>query len=170
MPRIDFPDLPDHGRLWVFPIDRQLSTDEANRCLGVVDDFLAEWAAHGQPLRSARDLLAGRFLLVGVDVDAEAPSGCSIDALMRRLRELGSEIGADLVDHAPVWYRSGDEIRAVSRQQFKALAEDGTVSAETSIFDTTLTRVGQFRAGGLERPARDSWHGRAFFRTAGRSA
>lgn len=169
MPRIEFAELPDHGRLWVFPIDRPLSTDETERCLDIVDDFLSGWAAHGRPLRSAREFRDGRFLLIGVDVDAEAPSGCSIDALTRRLSNVGHEIGANLVDHAPVWYRAGEEISTSSRQEFKALADGGDVSAETHVFDTSLTRVGQLRAGGLERPASDSWHGRAFFEMASRS-
>ena len=54
MPRVPFEDLPDHGRLWVFPASRALSQDEATRCLREVDDFLAEWAAHGAPLRAGR--------------------------------------------------------------------------------------------------------------------
>jgi hypothetical protein len=32
------------------------------------------------------------------------------------------------------------------------------------VFDTTLVKVGQLRGGGLEAPASETWHGRAFFR------
>ena len=164
MPRVAFADVPDHGRLWVFPIGRVLTDGEAERCLAVVDRFLSTWAAHGQPLRSGRELYEGRFVVVGVDVDAERPSGCSIDALTNALRGLGQEIGASFIDHAPVWYRSEDDIRTVSRPDFKALAESGDVSASTHVFDTSLTTVEDFRAGLLERPAAETWHGRAFFR------
>lgn len=166
MPRIEFADLPDHGRLWVFPSIRPLTPAEGERCLGVVDEFLDQWAAHGAPLRSARELRDARFLLVGVDVDAEAPSGCSIDALVNRLRALGSEMGTTFIEHGPVWYRHGDAIRTVSRADFKALATEGAVTAETPVFDTSLTKVAEARSGKLERPARESWHGRAFFQLA----
>ena len=164
MPRIDFDGLPDHGRLWVFPLSRDLTPEERTSVLGLVDAFLDQWAAHGVPLRSARELRAGRFLLVGVDVDAEAPSGCSIDALVNRLRALGTELGVTFIDHAPVWFRDGDGIRAVSRAEFRALADAGETSPETRVFDTSLTVVGQARRGELERPASESWHGRAFFK------
>jgi hypothetical protein len=164
MPRVAFDELPDHGRLWVFPIGRTLTGPESDRCLAVVDDFLASWAAHGVPLRSGRELHDGRFVIVGVDVDAEQPSGCSIDALTNALRGLGEEIGASFIDHAPVWYRDEDGIQTVSRPEFKSLAEEGSVTAETHVFDTSLTAVGDFRSGRLERPASDTWHGRAFFR------
>ncbi len=168
MPRIDFDALPDHGRLWVFPASRQLTDDESGRVGGVVDDFLAQWAAHGVPLRSARELREGRFLLVGVDVDAEAPSGCSIDALVNRLRALGMEMGLTFIDHSSVWYRDGTAIEATTRPGFKALVESDNVSLETYVFDTSLTAVHQLRAGGLEKPAADSWHARAFFPAASR--
>lgn len=169
MPRIDFEQLPDHGRLWVFPLSRLLTDDEARRAMAVVDDFLGQWAAHGSPLRSARELRDGRFLLVGVDVDAEAPSGCSIDALVNRLRALGGEMGATFIDHGPVWFRSEGEIRTATRPGFKSLAEAGEVTPDTPVFDTSLTKVAELRGGGLEKPARESWHGRAFFKVAPRA-
>ena len=164
MPRVSFENLPDHGRLWVFAARRALAEDERAACLTAVDEFLGGWAAHGAPLRSARELREGRFLLVGVDVDAESPSGCSIDALVNRLRGLGSELGTSLIDHAPVWFRDGSgEVRSVTRAEFRALAQRGEVVPDTRVFDTSLTRVDQLRAGALERPASETWHGRAFF-------
>lgn len=163
MPRVPFDSLPDHGRLWVFPLSRTLSGDETAKCTEVVDDFLDAWAAHGMPLRSGRTFQDDRFLLVGVDVDAEAPSGCSIDSLVNRLRTLGSELDASFIDHAPVWYRAGEDVRSVTRPAFKALAKDGDVDLTTTVFDTSLTRIGAYREGALEGPAEQSWHGRAFF-------
>jgi hypothetical protein len=164
MPRVPFDELPDHGRLWVFPAGRDLADAEAEAFLGAVDEFLSTWRAHGAPLRSARKLVERRFLLVGVDEDAEAPSGCSIDALTNRLRALSDQLGVSLIDHAPVWFRSpSGDIHTQARQDFRVLAKEGAVSAEVSVFDTSLTRVGQERAGELELPAARSWHGKAFF-------
>jgi len=164
MPRVPFEELPDHGRLWVFPASRDLADEEAQAFLGAVDDFLATWSAHGAPLRSGRKLLERRFLLVGVDVDAEAPSGCSIDALVNRLRALGAEHGVTLIDHAPVWFRTPEgAVRSASRKDFREMAERGSVGPSALVFDTSLASVGQERAGGLERPAVQTWHGRTFF-------
>jgi len=163
MPRIPFEELPDHGRLWVFPLTRDLTDEERASTLGVVDAFLDQWAAHGVPLRSGRRLADGRFLLVGVDIDAEAPSGCSIDALVNRLRALGTELGVSFIDHAPIWYRDVDGIRTVSRADFRALVEGGAATSDTPVFDTSLTKVAEARDGELERPASDAWHGRVYF-------
>lgn len=166
MPRIAFAELPDRGRLWIFPASRALEDHEVSALREVVDDFLDGWAAHGQPLRSGAEVREARFLLVGVDQDAEAPSGCSIDALVNRLRAAAEPMGVTLIDHAPVWFREGAAIRTTSRPEFRALAARGEVAADVPVFDTSLTRIGDVRAGMLERPARETWHGRAFFREA----
>ena len=164
MPRVPFDALPGHGRLWVFPANRTLTDLEARAYLEAVDEFLASWTAHGLPLKSGRELREGRFLLVGVDVDAEAPSGCAIDALVNRLEDFGGELGVTLVDRAPVWFRDGTEILTLSRAEFRALAADGGIGPDARVFDTSLTRVEQARAGALERPATETWHGQAFFK------
>lgn len=164
MPRVPFEQLPDHGRLWVFPASRDLTEVETETLLAHVDDFLATWSAHGAALRSARKLVDRRFLLVGVDVDAEAPSGCSIDALVNRLRALGEELSLSLIDHGPVWFRAdASQVRTASRKDFRALAESGAVAPNVPVFDTSLTKIGQERAGQLERPATETWHGKTFF-------
>jgi hypothetical protein len=165
MPRIDFNALPDHGRLWVFPAGRRLSPEEASRLQEEADAFLDSWAAHGAPLRSGRELWERQFLLVGVDGEVEAPSGCSIDALVGRLRDVGRDFDVTLVDHSAVWYRDGGSVRVASRADFRGLTEAGDVDPDTPVFDTTLTRLSELRSRGLERPARDSWHGPVFFRT-----
>jgi len=166
VPRIEFGALPEHGRLWVFPASRRLAEAEEERLLAEVDVFLDAWAAHGAPLRAGRELVEGWFLLVGVDEDASKPSGCSIDALVNRLKALGGELGVELLDHAPVWYRAGADVRRVSREAFLALAREGSVSSDTRVFDPSLTRMVHLRREGLERPARRSWHAQAFFRDA----
>ncbi|MEM7415574.1 MAG: hypothetical protein AAF389_08785 [Gemmatimonadota bacterium] len=162
MPRVDFAELPEHGRLWVFPLSAPLPEASAADVMGAVDTFLDGWVAHGVPLRSARTLVDDHFLLVGVDVDVELPSGCSIDALTGQLRSIGQRLGLSIVDHAPVWYRDASGIHCVPRLTFKQLAADGAVDGETTVFDTSLTRVGD--AGALAVPASESWHGRAFFK------
>ena len=92
MPRVEFDALPDRGRLWVFPATQALTSAQSDAFLHEVDSFLDAWAAHGIPLRCGRQLRDDQFLIIGVDVDAEAPSGCSIDALVNRLRGLPSRV------------------------------------------------------------------------------
>lgn len=163
MPRIAFDELPEDARVWIFSAARKLTEPERTRLLSEVDAFLDQWGAHATPLTAGRDLVYGRFLFVAVDQRAAGPSGCSIDALVRRMKALQQEIGVELVDHAPVLFRQGEEIARVPREAFAELAAAGEVGPETTVFDNTLTSLGDVRAGRWEVPAADSWHARAFF-------
>ena len=167
MPQVRFNELPEEARVWIFSAERPLAPGEKDRLLAHVDRFIGQWAAHDVPLTAGRDLRYDRFLFVAVDQRMAGPSGCSIDALVRRMKGLEQELGVELVNHAPVVFRAEGEIRRVRRDQFAALASAGEVGPRTTVFDNTLTRLGDVRAGRWETPAANAWHGRAFFRSGG---
>jgi hypothetical protein len=159
---VPFDQLPADARLWIFAAERPLSSDERDRLLTIVDQFLAHWKAHGAPLTAARDWQYDRFLLVGVDEADAGASGCSIDAMVRQFEQLESAMGVALLDHGPVLFRRGNAIERVPRPAFADLARQGIVSPDTVVFNNTVTRVGDVREGKWETPARASWHARAF--------
>ena len=163
MPRIDFAQLPADSRVWICSADRVLSNDQQTQLLASVDGFLAQWGAHDMPLTAGREIRYDRFLFIAVDQQRVGPSGCSVDALVRQMKTLQQELGVELVDHAPVIFRRGDEIARVAREEFLALVADGEVSLDTTVFDNTLTRLGDVRDGRWETNAARTWHGRAFF-------
>src|SRR5262245_43370767 len=163
MPRISFEQLPTDARLWIFAAERPLSEAERNRVLEETDAFINQWMAHGVPLTAGRDLRHHQFVLVGVDERAAGVSGCSIDALVRRMQQLETVLGLELINNGPVLYREGDAVVRVSRDRFAELAASGTVGPNTRVFDNTLTRVGDLIAGKWEVKAAESWHARAFF-------
>jgi len=164
MARVPLSDQPDDARLWVFAARDDIAPEDVDLLAGSVDEFLNGWAAHGHPLRASREISGGRFLFVAVDRASEPPSGCSIDAMVRHLKGLEASMGTALVAHGPVWFRDGaGAVRCVTRPEFKQLARDGEVDPGTPVFDTTITELGELREGRFEVPARDAWHGAAFF-------
>jgi hypothetical protein len=163
MPRVPIGSLPDHARVWVFAAERPLEGPAREALLADVDVFLDGWAAHGTPLRCGRDFVHDRFLMIAVDERAAGVSGCSVDALTRQLREHERRLGAALLDNGPVHYRADGGVTRVSRAQFGTLADAGTVTPDTVVFDTTVPDLGAVRSGKWETPARGAWHGRAFF-------
>ncbi len=163
MPRVPFDQLPPDARLWIFPASRALSPEEQQRVLGEADAFIDQWTAHGVPLRGAREIRHDQFVLVGVDERAAGVSGCSIDALVRRMASLQQSLGVELVENGPVLFRRGERIERVARDRFADLATRGEVTLETPVFDNTLDTVGALRDGRWEVRAADAWHARAFF-------
>ena len=156
MPIVPFRDLPDSARIWVFASDRELPGAPADTLLSAVDSFLSGWKAHGVPLRCGREWRDDRFLAVGVDVNAENASGCSIDGLFRTLQQLQREIGAQLVGGGRVFYRGRSGVEATTREDFAARARRGEVTPATPVFDTSLTDAAAWRTR-FEAPAGVAW-------------
>ena len=163
MPHVSFEQLPKDSRLWIFAAERPLQKKEQQRLLVKVDEFINQWGAHTVPLSAGRDLRYGQFLFVAVDQRAAGPSGCSIDALLRQMKALQNELAVELVNHSPVLFRRGERITRVPRETFAALVTAGKVNLNTTVFNNTLTSLGEVLAGRWEVPASQSWHARAFF-------
>ena len=154
---VPFESLPPETRIWIFGSDRALDGAMARRLLEATDEFLAEWRAHGEPLRCAREWIVDHFLIIGVDPTTTNASGCSIDGLFRTFRALESELSTRLVAGGRVFYRDTRGVpQLATRQEFERLAEQGVVGAETPVFDTSLTTAEEFRRG-FERPAAETW-------------
>ena len=159
----DFQGLSDDARLYIFAASRPLSAPESVQLLAEVDRFLEEWQSHKEDVFAARDWRYDRFLLIGVDETATRLSGCSIDGMMRRLKDLEARLGSTLVDGSAVLYRDdGGEIVRLDRNSFRERVRDGRVGADTTVFNNTLLTVGELRRGLWETAMRNSWHARAF--------
>jgi hypothetical protein len=156
MPMVSFDALPDSARLWIFASDRPLAGAPADSLLAAVDDFLAQWKAHGVPLRCAREWRDDRFLAIGVDIAEENASGCSIDGLFRTLQQMQRELGAQLVGGGRVFYRTDAGIEVTTREEFARNAKRGAITPAAPVFDTSVTTAGEWRTR-FEKPAGVAW-------------
>jgi hypothetical protein len=158
MPRTSFNSLPNSARLWVFACDPAPSREQAQLLLAETDEFLDRWQAHGNPLTCAREWRDDRFLAVSVDQSTEGASGCSIDGLFRTLRALESRMESKLVGGGSVFYRDeSGKVCCVTRAEFTRLAAEGSVTEQTTVFDTSLTTAGDWRSN-FQRAVAASWH------------
>jgi hypothetical protein len=154
MPLVPFNDLPPNARVWVFGAETPVTGAAADTLLAEVDQYLAQWKAHGFPLKAARDWREHRFLVIGIDPTEEQASGCSIDGLFRQLQQVQRTIGAQLLGGGRVFYRDDKgQAQSTSRDEFGSIASRGTVKA---VFDTSLTKLDDWRRR-FEQPLQDSW-------------
>jgi hypothetical protein len=157
MPVVPFENLPDASRVWIFGSDRPLTEDATTTLLKGVDEHLANWKAHGEPLTVGSQFRDNRFLVIAVDQSTAGATGCSIDGLFRILQGLESKIGASLVGGGRVFYRDNHAaVQSTTRDQIGALVQSGAITKNTVVFDTSLTDLGAFRSG-FEKRAKESW-------------
>src|SRR5688572_24782741 len=75
--------FPAHSRVWVYQSDRKLSAEEQSYILAKGKEFTATWAAHGNDLLAQLYVELDHFVVLVLDQEVEAASGCSIDKSMK---------------------------------------------------------------------------------------
>ena len=140
MPAVAFDTLPENARVWVFASDRPLRGKDSEILLSEVDRFLAQWKAHGAPLRCARAWMHDHFLAIGVDPTVEQASGCSIDGLFRGLQSLERELNTRLVAGGRVFYRDArGQAQTTRRADVPELNARAELTLDSMVFDTSVT-------------------------------
>jgi hypothetical protein len=153
-----FSKLPPDANVWIFVSDRSITGSEAERLLTTTRVFTSSWVAHGRSVRGESAILESRFLIVAGFVDGGSLSGCGIDASFRAVSDVGNHLGIEWMPPLTIAYREHDGIvHTVSRREFRERAASGTIDAQTTVFDTSLSRLGDVRER-FEVPVTASWH------------
>lgn len=157
-----FPTLPPQARLWIYQADRSLSHAETERLLSEAQQFVAQWKAHGTQLNARAEVVADRFLLFAVDEREQSATGCSIDASVHFVKQIGQKLGVDWFDRTKVVALDSDgQLFDFDFRQTDELVAAGTLTADTLIFSNNLTRKAELADSWIV-PAGQSWLGRYF--------
>jgi len=164
-----FSALPDDARLWIHATAEPLSEGPRAALRDHLSTFIGDWASHGHDVNGAATVLHDRFLVVAaVSTGGDDISGCGIDDLAHAIDQAASRLNIEWVPSLHVLYRAGDgSVVSASRRAFQTQAEEGAVTAETPVFDPSLTTLGALRNGQLEKPAHTSWHAQLLGTPAG---
>jgi len=69
---IPFEEMSPHSRVWIYQADRLLSNKEVSFIEDCSKQFLSEWAAHGNALKSSFSVLHNKFLVISNVAIAQA--------------------------------------------------------------------------------------------------
>jgi hypothetical protein len=97
--------------------------------------------------------------VLGVDQDNQKASGCSIDSSVRFIQEIEEEFQVTLLDKMNVTFKQGEFLAYKSLSDFRKMAKDKAVSANTIVFNNLVENKEEFETH-WEVPASDSWHSR----------
>ncbi|GAA4279059.1 ABC transporter ATPase [Aquimarina mytili] len=156
---VDFNDLPETSRVWIYQANRSFSVDELEEIKQKLDQFIAQWTAHGADLKAGYDIKYKRFITIGLDQGVNAATGCSIDASVHFIQELEKVYDVDLMDKMNVSFKQGEFVAYKPLADFKKMAKNRSVSPNTIVFNNLVTNIAEYRTN-WEIPARDSWHNR----------
>ena len=154
---MDYKELPDHAKVWVYQADRTLSKGEVLQISSKIDDFISTWASHGTDLRASIELFHDRFLVVMVDEEQAMASGCSIDKSVALVKELENDYSINFLNRLLVAWRQDDEIESCPLDQFERKLQAGEIKADTIVFNNLVSTKAEFETK-WEVPVKDSWH------------
>ena len=145
-------------RVIIYPASRAFTPKESKVITEKLYDFLATWAAHGKPLSSSFKIEKNQFIIVCVDEDIEAASGCSIDALGGVIREIEEEFQLGLFDRMKATFVENGEVKTLKLQDFRNGLKSGEISKEIEVYDFSKNTYVAFLSDFL-LPLRRSWAG-----------
>lgn len=143
-------------RVIIYPASRPFTAMESKVITEKLYDFLAGWAAHGKPLSSSFKIEKNQFIVVCVDEEVEAASGCSIDALGGVMLEIDEQYKLGLFDRMKATFVENGEVKTMKLQDFRNALKNGEISYDIEVFDFSKNSYVAFLSDFL-LPLKRSW-------------
>lgn len=157
---VAFDQISDAARVWIYQANRSLSDNEAVGIENALASTLADWNAHGQPLVGSAKVLYNRFVVIAADEAANQPSGCSIDASTRWIKQIGEQVAVDFFDRS-VAFIGQNGIDTVAVGEVKQAVLTQKIVPSTPTFNNLVKTKAQLLQN-WETPAVESWLKRFF--------
>jgi hypothetical protein len=151
--------LADHSRVWVYQSNRPFSEREQIVLTSQINGFVQDWAAHGRDLLASGAVLLDQFIVLAVDEQQAGASGCSIDKSVNFMKELAAQYDVSLFDRLTFTFLKNEKVETAVASDFKRFYTEGSLSADTLVFDNLVSTVGDLRTTWL-KPLASSWHKR----------
>ncbi len=156
---VNFDTLPETARIWIYQSNRSFSEVELEEITKKLTVFLGGWTAHGADLQAGFEIKYKRFIVIALNQQMNAATGCSIDASVKLIQDLETTYEVDLMDKMNVSYKQGEYVAYKTLIDFKKMAKDKAVSKNTIVFNNLVNSKAEYLEF-WEVPASESWHSR----------
>ncbi|MCY1551251.1 hypothetical protein D9M68_875680 [compost metagenome] len=163
---VEFKDLPENARVWVYQADRNLSEAEQARVLDFLTTAVDSWVTHGMPMRGSVRIIFNRLILIAADTGFQQPSGCSIDSSTGWLQELGKDTGLNFFDRS-IGYFEDENLKFFSVFEAKKQVSEGLITPDTPVINLQAGTVHEVE-NALVIPASGSFLNRYFLMSESR--
>ena len=158
---VEFDKMPDTSRIWIYQSNREFSSEEENVIKRNTKKFIDNWTRHGDDLKGSFTMVYNRFVVIAVDENFANVSGCSIDASVRFIQQIQSELNIDLLNKLHIAFKTNDDVNSVSLNDFILFIASDKITQDTIVFNNLVNTKADFESK-WEVPAKESWHQRLF--------
>ncbi|HEY1025602.1 MAG TPA: ABC transporter ATPase [Sphingobacteriaceae bacterium] len=153
--------ISENSRVWIYQSNRALTPQEQSQIQAVLNEFTAQWHAHGDKLAAAAEIRHDRFIILSVDEAQAGASGCSIDRSVNLMKDIEKQFGLNLFDRFNIVYRENGTVKNADRETFEQLVASQQVTGETIVFNNLVATRKELETN-WQVPMKDSWHARVF--------
>jgi hypothetical protein len=142
-------------KVWIYLSDKELKGDLHQSVSKAGESFVQNWKAHDVPLSASFEIINDRFIVVKVDETQYNASGCSIDKLLRLIKQLETDHQLQLLNRLLVAYRSDNGIEVVHSTKVKDLLSSKSLNENSLIYNVAASNSFEFK--NWEQPLKETW-------------
>jgi len=151
--------LKPESKLWMYGGQRILTDVEQKQINSILDDFCENWAAHGAKLNCGFNIMYDRFIMIAVDEESAAASGCSIDKSIEVIKQIEAEYDLDLFNRLRCFHIEElpkTTITAYLSSEINELLHEGVLDENSKIVYMQATAVSDLTPN-FTRDLKDTW-------------
>ncbi len=146
----------DDSRVWIYQCNRLFSLSEALQLEPMLQDFVAGWNSHGDPVKGYANLFFGQFIILMADETATGVSGCSTDTSVRLIKSIEQQFNVQLFDRQSLAFIIKDKIQLLPLSQLAYAVENNFINGDTLYFNNTVLTKKEWMDHWLI-PVKESW-------------
>jgi len=142
-----FSNLDPDSKVWIFQSTVKLNSKEDFFLKKELDTFLHQWKSHGNNLKADYILFKSHFIIISVDKFFFEASGCSLDKLFKKIKDLGSFLDKDFFQRDYIFFELSDQkIQNLKIREFKDSLSRNVINPLV-IYDNSIHLLNQLREG-----------------------
>ncbi|HMX36898.1 MAG TPA: hypothetical protein PKA94_06425 [Ferruginibacter sp.] len=146
----------DDSRVWIYQCNRLFSLSEALQLEPMLQDFVAGWNSHGDPVKGYANLFFGQFIILMADETATGVSGCCTDTSVRLIKSIEQQFNVQLFDRQSLAFIIKDKIQVLPLSQLAYAVENNFINGDTLYFNNTVLTKKEWMDHWLI-PVKESW-------------
>lgn len=149
-------ELPDNARVWLYAANRLLTKAEQEQIMNEAAAFITGWTSHEHKMDAAFDILHNVFLVLALNEDAHAASGCGIDKSVAFFKKLEQTFGLQLFNRLQIELITPKGLFITDKSGVADMLASGQITTQTISFNKQITLLKELR-NSFEIPLHKAW-------------
>ena len=156
---VNFDEIPEDAKVWVYPSSRKFYTDEIPEISEKIKTFVTEWKADDESFKASYQFLYNRFIVIAADDITTPLKNSDIDDSVNFILSLQETYEVALLDRMNICFKQGEFVQYKDLKDFKKLLKNKALTGKSIIFDNLITTKQDFD-NLWEIPIEESWYNR----------